>query len=98
MLTGTRYLEAIEQDGKQNYMGKIKWQSGRSSLEKLALLENFLDALGQSVCIKDQEGIYVYANKHYCERAGALDRAIEGKRDEAYWEEKQCKEFGEYDH
>ena len=68
-------------------LGKIQWANMLDSRRRAHLLEAFLENVNRDIYIKDKEGKYIYANKHYRSRINALGKDITGTTDVDYWGE-----------
>lgn len=96
-IDGVVKLFGEEIDGEKCFLGKIQWQGRISKNHKFELMEDFLDHLNQSVCIKDKDGTYVLVNRHYADRMGTTKDEMIGKIDADYWDEDYCKQFKQDD-
>lgn len=87
---GNCHFESILVEGKRLESCIIKWKDLKR--EKLSFLEHLLDAIGDSICIKDREGNYIFVNETYAKGFNLLKEDIIGKNITDFWTPEQCKQ------
>lgn len=60
-------------------------------------LERFLDGARVDVCIKNEEGRYIYINETYAKRLNKSREDVLGKYDKDFWEPVYCEQFAKDD-
>lgn len=68
----------------------FKWKGIEK--EKLNFLEKLLDASGDSICIKDREGNYIFVNDIYAKGFNLSKDDIIGKNVTDFWTHKECEQ------
>lgn len=85
---GSCHFESILIEGRELESCIIRWKNVER--EKISFLEDLLDAMGDSICIKDREGNYIFVNETYAKGLNLSKEDIIGKNITDFWTPKEC--------